>query len=204
MTGFANVPTHVPGDTFPSADWNVVAANMNGGGLMRMLADSTVTGSVAASINFTSIPATFAHLRLVVYARSDTATTTFDNLLTRINGDSAANYDLQLVKGAAAAASASETFAQSSIQGGLCNGGASPANLFAVTVLDILHYTNAANNKAIDMAASGKSGTTTGLLFSWKGSAFWRSNAAINQLTVLSATGNLAIGSRATLYGMPQ
>jgi hypothetical protein len=153
---------------------------------------------------FSSINGTFAHLKLVVYARSDVAAAT-TVLGARFNGDTGANYDSQNVRGAAATPAAGESFASTSMA--LANsipGASAPGNLFDGAEAIIPHYANSANNKVLVTANTLKFGTSTGNLNVARLSNFWRSNAAITSVTIFSApTGNLVAGSAATLLGLP-
>jgi hypothetical protein len=164
------------------------------------ISDTTLGGS-AANIDVTSIVATYAHLLVVIYARGDTALTSTP-LSLRFNNDSAANYDYQQLKGSAAAATASETFAQTAMVAGNMAANTAGANLFSAHIMFIPHYAGSANNKIALSIASLKTGTTTGLMTDNLVGGFWRSSAAINRITLLPAFGNFVTGTRATIYGM--
>ncbi len=118
--GYAALPTKNPGDTLTSALWNTYLQGNADSGFMRMLADTTL-GVAAASIDFTSIPQTFAHLMLALYGRGDTAVVN-QFVRIRFNNDSGANYDYQEIHAAAAAVTASEGLAQTSAVAGVCPG----------------------------------------------------------------------------------
>jgi hypothetical protein len=161
----------------------------------------TTLGAAAASIDTGAVlPTTYAHMRIEVYARTDSATNGVDAINLRFNNDSAANYDFQLGTFSAATATASESFAATSAQGGLAVGGAAGANLFAVSVYEIAHYGGSANNKAVSGLASAKAGTTTGKMQVQPFGGFWRSSAAINRVTLIPSSGNFAAGTRVTVY----
>jgi hypothetical protein len=176
----------------------ITAAQLNG--LPVMIANSTLSGD-AANIDFTSIPSHYAHLMVVCYARGDTAATT-TNLLVRFNNDSGGNYDYQRVSGVAAAATAGESFAQTSCLVAAIPANTADANLFGATTFDVPHYANTANNKDLSSQYANKITTTTGNLNVSAVAGFWRSSAAITRITLLPAAGNLRSGSRATLYGL--
>jgi hypothetical protein len=167
---------------------------------VQQIADTTL-GASAANIDFTSIASTFAHLLVIAYTRADNAVGAQD-LLCRFNADTAANYDSQYVRGNAATASAAESFAATSIAVGGAPGTSAGANLFGMSAFIVPHYTNAANNKIISALYLDKTGTATSNLDVRLVLGAWRSNSAINRVTLLSAAGNLVSGSRATLYGL--
>lgn len=162
--------------------------------------DTTLGGS-AASIDITSISATYANLMLSVYARGDNAATT-TSVLMRFNGDAGANYDWQQLRGAAAVASAAEAFANTTLATGVAPGNTAGANLFGALDIFIPHYAGSTNNKTFVSVSCAKVGTTTGLILVDHFGGGWRSNAAINQITLLPTSGNFVTGTRATLYAL--
>lgn len=164
------------------------------------ISDTTLGGS-AANVDVTSISATYAHLMVVVYARGDTAAGAIA-LSMRYNGDSAANYDYQFVRGTAATASAAETFAATAMSVGSIPANTAGANLFSSTIIFIPNYAGAANNKSAVSIVSHKSGTATTNLEVDIFGCHWRSNAAINRITLLPGAGNFVAGTRVTIYAM--
>lgn len=202
MPVYTTVPNHNPGDTMPSADWNVIANNLNNGGVMRMLADTTL-GVAAASIDFTSIPATFAHLLLVLIGRGDAVLTEVDVLL-RFNGDSGANYDDQGVgNNAATTAFAFQDSAATAIKIGSITAASSTASTPGAIRAEIPQYAGAVFHK-VAVAVDGRFDDTAGTYRVAARAGRWRSAVAANRVTLLPASGNFIIGTRATLYGLPQ
>jgi hypothetical protein len=197
------LPTKNPGDILTSALWNTYLQGNADSGFARKLADSTLAAA-AASFDFTSIPATFAHLMLVLYLRGDAAVTSVDAAI-RFNADSGANYDRQLLYGNAATTAASETLAGTSIGlgGGTFPAANAPATAFGQSDLCIAHYAGSTKQKSMAARSSGKTGVASGNLYALLVAGFWRSAAAINEITILPSSGNWDIGSRATLYGLP-
>jgi hypothetical protein len=170
-----------------------------GGGTQR-LADVTLS-STAATIDFVSIPATSAHLMIVAYLRGDKAAAT-DIAGLRFNNDSTAIYDYQQLKGSAAATAVAEAFAQTSSALGVIPANSAGANLFGAAIAFVPHYANALNNKDSFALYSSKSGVATGNMDTGLLAGNWRSNAAINRITIFPATGNFVSGCRLTVYGM--
>jgi hypothetical protein len=160
--------------------------------------DSTL-GSAQASFDLSSIPSSYGALIIALYARGDTAASaTGVNL--RFNNDSAANYDFQTVAGSAATASSGETFASTSASIGNMPAATAVGNLFSDVDVVIPHYAGSTNNKVLFSMTARKTSTTTGTMQVSDISAFWRSNAAINRVTILPAAGNFVAGSRCTIY----
>ena len=177
----------------------VTATQLNG--LPVMIANTTLS-DLAASISFSSIPSHYAHLRVVAYLRSNTVATSTSTLL-RFNADSGANYDVQYLQGLGAATAAAEGFAATSASVGPIPANTAGANLFGVHSMVIPHYANAINNKALVNSTGYKFGTAASNMSASIFAAFWRSNAAITQVTITPGAGNLVSGSRATLWGWP-
>lgn len=161
--------------------------------------DSTLGGS-AATIIISGISATYAHLMVSLYARSDVAAAS-TAVLMQFNGDAAANYDYQELDGIAAATSAGELFATSGLAIGTAPANTASANLFNAAEIFIPNYAGTSNNKQFVSINSHKTGTTTGLLRVSVFGGGWRSVAAINQITLLTA-GNFVAGTRVTVHAL--
>lgn len=162
--------------------------------------DSTLVGS-AATVDVSSIVSSYAHLLIVAYARSDSATPVISTNL-RFNGDAAANYDTQILAGTGAAPVASETFAGTSTVPGNIPANTAGANLFGVHVTWIPNYAGSTGNKLCLSMSSYKTGTSTGNMGGWIVGGHWRSNAAITRVTLLPAAGNFVAGTRVSVYAM--
>lgn len=150
----------------------------------------------------TALPTTYAHLLVVCYLRSDRALTV-DDCQLRFNNDTGANYDLESLRATAATPVSSELFAQTSIYQGAIPAASATANVFGGPTFLIPNYANATNQKMILGWTGHKVGTTTGLLGAGVASGFWRSNAAINRITLFPVVGpNFVAGSRVSVYAL--
>lgn len=195
------LPSKAVGDVFTSDPmWNTYLRDNLNKGVVRPIAETTLSVA-AASIDFTSIAADWSHLLLVLYARGDTAATATAARI-RFNGDSGANYDYQQLRGSGASTSASEGLAQTALVVGSVPAASAGANLFGDCEIWLPHYTQAANNKVARSGYGFKIGTASGNVEAGSYHGFWRSNAAVTQVTLTPAAGNFAAGTRATLYGM--
>lgn len=204
--GLVTVPLHNPGDTIPSADWNIIANNINGGGVMIKLADTTLL-TTAASVDFTSIPQTFAHLRLITYLRGDTAAATL-NTSIRMNNDSTAGhyFDAYGQDTDAAHVSGGDPLTTNTAAL-LCAipGASAIAGHFGVASVDIQHYTGVTGSKPYSGTGYYLTNSATGNEASRVIGGIWAiSGTAITRLTIFPASGNFIAGSRVTLYGLPQ
>lgn len=208
MTGFATVPTHDPGDTFPSADWDIVAANMNNGGLYRKIADATLSVA-AASIDFQNVDQTFASLKLVMSARGDNANPAV-SVQIRFNSDSGSTsyFDVLGQFTDAATAETGHTAGASSAQAGNMPGSTAAVAYFGALSIEIPDYTSVVKNKSfVGMCYLLETSGTGNQLVNLFGGAWNNAGAgaaAITRVTLLAAAGNFAAGTRATLYGLPQ
>lgn len=160
----------------------------------------TTLGSAAANINVTSIPGGYAHLLIHLYARSDNASAN-TTCLMRFNGDTAANYDYQQLRGSATTSTAAEAFAQTSmLVANAIPANTATANVFGGIDIWIPNYAGSANNKCAISSFAHKEGTATTNLQAGETAAFWRSNSAITQVTLLPGAGNFNTGTRMTVY----
>jgi hypothetical protein len=200
MAGYLVPPAVSPGNVLTSAGWNLIRDDLDFG-MVRPIAGAVLGGS-AASIDFSNIPATFAHLQLVLSLRSDNAAAAV-NILMRFNNDGGANYDYQLAIAAAAATTYAESYAGTNLYLGDCPGVGSAAYLYSSHQIWLPDYLNAGNNKACTGVGSTKVGTTTGGLRDYLLGGWWRNSAAINRITIIcGASANFVTGSRAVLNGM--
>jgi hypothetical protein len=183
-----------PGDIITSTQLNLLPIR---------IASTTVGLGGAATIDFQNIPAIFSHLLLELYGRGDAAATTV-NVLGRFNNDTAANYDHEWFQGSGSGGTVTtaENLAQSSIFLGSIPGATAPANVASGLRADLHGYAATTFQKSLLAQNGVKAGTTTGLLFNYLVSGYWRSTAAINRLTLLLSSGNFAQGSQAILYGL--
>jgi hypothetical protein len=163
------------------------------GGTYESIASQTLT-SAAASITFSSIPATFTDLRLVLSA---TVSSAGQIALMQFNGDTATNYSYRHVEGNGATTSSSSAQTQSSIS--LATGAGLSLTIPVLHAVDIFQYKNTGMFKtalvslAGDQNGSGNVRNSIGL---------WRSTAAITSLVLSLSAGNFAIGTTAELIGI--
>ena len=155
-------------------------------------------GGTATDVTFSSIPQTYDHLELTMYARSDRAVT-MDNMFHNINGDTtAANYDEQGLKGVSSTVSAYQVAADLFIA--KMPGASETANQFGAATVTFYNYTKtdrhkhylnitgnvADNNKRLDIQSKR-----------------WENTAAITTIKVYPSEGdNFIAGSVFTLRGI--
>jgi hypothetical protein len=163
------------------------------------LADSGVLGGSQASIDFTSIPSVFTHLRVFVQGRGDAAGLT--ELRIRFNNDSAGNYDYENLNGIGAVSGSGSSASQNAGHCGYLVAATGEASVASQSEILIASYAGTtfkkswvSTNGAISVSVADATSILAGR---------WNSTAAINRITLLPTTGNFLAGTRATLVGYP-
>ena len=174
-----------------------VAASTNS---YESISTVTVGAGGASSVVFSSIPSTFKHLQIRYIARGTASTSSNLDLEMYFNTDTtqSANYRQHRLIGTGAAVS-SDTYSGYITPGRIATTGALTNN-FAVSVCDILDYTNTNKNKVIRALSGLDNNDTTGLIFFDSG--VWLNTAAISTITLTQSTYNISQYSQFALYGI--
>jgi hypothetical protein len=156
------------------------------------LATTTLAGT-PTSVTFSSIPATYRDLVLVI--RANTASTPEGYL--RLNSDTGSNYSTVWMRGngsAAASSTSSTTYFRYSGDIAL-GGGVSFAN--GMAIINIMDYSTTNKHKTI-LARANRS--SNGVVAS---AGRWASTSAVTSVTVLwEASTAFAVGDTVSLYGI--
>jgi hypothetical protein len=165
-----------------------------------MLADTTL-GSAATNITFTSISASYKHLRIILQTRGDTAGTV-EAFNMQFNGDSSTNYDQQRITGNNATPSAAAAAAQTSLRCGVQPGaGAARGAIFGSTVIDIPNYAGTTAEKSF-VSTSASVDSTAANCFTECDGGSRRNSSALNAVKFIpGGSVNFVTGSRGTVYG---
>ena len=155
---------------------------------------TTTLGSAASSITFSSIPATYTDLRLVLVGSRETAGSS--DVLLRFNGTGGTAYSQTILYGDGSSAASARDTSTSSIN--MTYFGVGLTTGLRMYTADIFSYAGSTNKTALvesneDANGSGRVGRRVGL---------WRNTAAITQVSVTVSSDNFAIGTVATLYGI--
>lgn len=165
---------------------------------MQLIQTVTVGAGGQASITFSSIPATFTDLLLVISSRNN-STAIGDSILPTING-STANFSGRLLYGAGSGSGVGVNLAR---YFGSSNGGATTSNTFSSTSIYIPNYA-ASTNKSFSVDSVLETNGTESYQYIYAG--LWSSTAAINTIAINNDTFNGATGfvqhSSASLYGI--
>lgn len=165
---------------------------------MEPIATTLVGAGGVSSITFSNIPSTYKHLQIWVIAKDNQASGSH-SLRMQFNSDTGSNYTYHALTGDGSSASAGALTSQTNLFPGYVMG-TTGTNVFAVSIHDILDYTNVSKNKVIrtlsgvDNNGSGNIGLFSGL---------WINTNAINSITILpAASTNFTQHSRFSLYGI--
>jgi hypothetical protein len=154
---------------------------------------STTLGAPAASVTFSTIPATYTDLVLITNLRYSTGTPSGNDFI-RLNSDSATNYSRTFLQGNGSAASSGRG---SNEDGMRFLGSTSTANVFTSNITQIQNYSNSTTYKTALNRWSNAGDFALAFV------SLWRSTAAVTTIDVLaSGTTQFAIGCTFTLYGI--
>ena len=149
-------------------------------------------GSAAATITFSSIPATFTDLRLAIVGQY---TTGGGNTRITFNADTASNYSSTRIGGNGASAFSdrvtNQTFQRLNFEG---NTTTNPNFLTA----DLFSYAGSTFKTSLITESSDKNGS--GAVYRTVG--LYRSTSAISSIEISLSSSTFAAGTTATLYGI--
>ena len=163
----------------------------------EIISSVTVGSGGAASIEFTSIPATYTDLLVKLSGRSSRAAANAEEFLLTFNNNGS-SYSEKWLRGTGSSVS-SDTFSGSSIQQLGQPGAGATANTFGNWEFYIPNYTSS-NNKSISLNGVTEDNSSTALTYIHAG--LWANSAAITSIKI-SAGSYLAVEhSTAYLYGI--
>jgi hypothetical protein len=152
---------------------------------------TTTLGSAAANITFSTIPATYTDLRIVLVG----TTTVADAIFLRYNGDTGTNYSRTVLQGDGTTAASSRQTGENLIYLTRTNLDTTLPQLFEI---DIFSYAGATNKTCLVASSQDKNGS--GLVVREVG--LWRNTSAINEVSLNSFSSTFKVGTTATLYGI--
>jgi hypothetical protein len=160
--------------------------------MTMQLIETKTLGAAAASIEFTSIPQTYTDIVILGSARN--TATSVDTLLFSLNG-STTGFTARFLEGNGASASSGTIarFAANAV------GGTETSNTFSNFQIYIPNYAGS-TNKSYSTDTVSENNATTALQPLIAG--LWSNTAAISSLTLTTNSGDLAIGTTISLYGI--
>jgi hypothetical protein len=155
---------------------------------------ATVNGNGSTgTITFSSIPSTYSHLEV---RASFLASSANDDLLVRLNGDTASNYSFHELRGSGTTVITSRTAPQAYM---VAAGNAGNTTYPSSFVLSFYEYKNTNINKTIRvLSGQDRNGDGSVSLFSGN----WRNTAAVNSITLYAPSSVFNTGSKFALYGI--
>lgn len=141
--------------------------------------------TTTSTITFSSIPSTYKHLQVRIFARSNRGTFPVDDPILRLNGDTGSNYTSHAVYGDGASAVAYASAPRTNIIG-VGSLASSAGSGWSAGVLDILDYTNTNKNTTVRwLQGYDTNGTVSGYGgFVDLISGSWMNTAAVTSLTL--------------------
>ncbi len=154
---------------------------------------TTTLGSPAATITFSSIPATYTDLRLTVFIQDRAPN-------VRFNSDSTSKYSQTFLSGNGSSAT-SERLNDTEAVGDwylYYNPTLVSGNTFVFVTLDIFNYAGSTFKTGLSTTTNDNNGTGhTNLITS-----LYQSTAAISSIRIGKSGANMVAGTTATLYGI--
>ena len=162
------------------------------------IASNTVGSGGAASVTFSSIPATYTDLLVKISARQNVG---YANAYLQFNGSSAASYSFRRIFGTGSACSSYGLTGQTSADiFASVDRSTFTASTFSNAEIYIPNY-RSANNKSFSIDAVNENNATAA--DASLGADLWSDTAAITSITLLPDTGaNYVQYSTFTLYGI--
>lgn len=165
-------------------------------GTYEAISTVTTTGT-PATIDFTSIPQTYTDLVLVFV---NTGVAGVVGVRTRFNNDSSAIYDIRYLYGQNSSVSSGEyttTYISTTAVG---------IHEYNESWINIFNYSNTNTftttlSRLIGTGDAGSSWSTRDVR-TWYDTARWRSTAAVTSINLSPESGNFAVGTIVTLFGI--
>ena len=184
----------------PLGFWAASAGGGAGAGSFDLL-ETQVLASSAASVSFTSLStyaADYQHLQIRFTARTTQAVVASD-LRMRLNGVTSASYSRHLLYGNGSTVASSGLASQTFMNLVNIPGSSATADAYCAGVIDLLDPFDTTKNTTMRALAGN---VTSGDNLIALASGAYLSTDAITSATLINLSGDLAIGSRFSLYGI--
>jgi len=175
--------------------WGILAASGSAAPGAYELISTQVLSSTVSSVTFSSIPQTYKHLQIRAVAKTNQAND--GNVGMTLNGVSSASYFRHTLGGNGSGAFSQAATSANFIFLPLASG-TNVANMFGVSVIDILDYVSTSKNKTV-RALSGRSGDANQIQLT---SGSIASTSALTSLGFAPTSGSFVANSRFSLYGI--
>jgi predicted secreted protein len=179
----------------------IASSKLSAVGDYESIATETVGSGGSATVEFTSIPATYKHLQIRAIVRGADASTN-KNLYINFNSDTGSNYSWHLLFGNGSSAGSSSGVSSTAMQAQRMPANTSTAGLFGAVVADVLDYANTNKNKTVRaLAAFDDNAGGYGSIFRVT-SGLWMDTDAVTSIQMTMNVGNIAEHSHFALYGI--
>lgn len=152
---------------------------------------TTTLGSSSATITFSSIPATYTDLRLIL-AYKPTSTGAYPYI--QFNGDTATNYSRTRLSGDGTSAASNQSTNQTFIRLATTMAGGS----WGFNTVDVFSYAGSTYKTSLTSSQEDQNGSG----YVDRQVALWRSTSAITSIVITANTNAFDVGTTATLYGI--
>ena len=150
---------------------------------------TTTLGSAAATVTFSSIPATYTDLVLIMSAKITSGGATNDRI--QFNGDTSSNYSTTVLYGSGSAAGSYRLSSTSILIDDVTS------TNFNANIINIMNYANTTTYKTVILRSSPPDSSVQANVGLWR-----KTPEAINQVSVLAGSSTFVAGSTFTLYGI--
>ena len=171
-----------------------------GGGALTKISKVTTVSS-ATTISFSSIPATYSDLLLVIQGRSQTSAL-FENIHMVLNSDTSTNYNSQQLNIHSTTLTATETLGTAYALIGAMTGATAAAAYAGQISLELANYAATLFKKTWTARNQFSENDSSVNTFVQTTGGMWKSTAAISQIDITTASGGAFVdGTTAVLYG---
>ena len=151
-------------------------------------------GSASSSFTFSSIPATYTDLRVILQF----APSNLDRAICTFNSDTGTNYSAIVLRGNGTTADSVNSTNANHIQPNI-NSNAGTANEQQLVIIDIFSYAGSTYKTVLSDVSADRNGAG----WATRSVNLWRSTSAINRIDLaLINANNFNVGTTATLYGI--
>lgn len=156
---------------------------------------ASTTLSSTGTVTFSSIPGTYEHLQLRLFARGSGGSAAV-NLQIRLNNDSNTNYADHRLNGDGASASDTSSTSATVINAGRIPASTASSNIYGCSIIDILDYASTNKYKTVrTISGNDRNGAGDAVFHS----GLWLSTSAVTQLDIVTSC---LSGSVFSLYGL--
>lgn len=170
-----------------------VVPSPGAGGALTVIDEVVVGAGGAASIDFTGIAGTYAHLRVLGYARSDRAAQLIEYLGLQVNG---------VTSGYATYGGPTTADPLGYMSLNVIPAATAPADDFAIVDVLIPHYANTVGYKHVQGLCSYLRSNDVMAVYRYHSTSIYKATTAISRVTLINVNAtNFVEGTRVTLYG---